>query len=74
MRHTLKNVGLARYRRVARACGAGSASPLALDSAALRKMPLDDESRRILRDACEGLPGTFQDGGFMVQGIRQTKL
>eukprot|EP00913_Durusdinium_trenchii_P033036 g30927.t1 len=38
----------------------------------LEKMPLDDESRRILRDACEGLPGTFQDGGFMVQGATES--
>ena len=34
----------------------------------LRQVPLDDESRKVLESACEGLPGRFQEGGFVVQG------
>ena len=34
----------------------------------LRQVPLDDESRKVLASACEGLPGRFQEGGFVVQG------
>ena len=34
----------------------------------MRQVPLDDESRKVLESACEGLPGRFQEGGFVVQG------
>lgn len=34
----------------------------------LEQVPLDDESRKVLESACEGLPGRFQEGGFVVQG------
>lgn len=32
-------------------------------------MPLDNESRKVLSEACAGLPGKFQDGGFIVEGL-----
>eukprot|EP00435_Cladocopium_sp_Y103_P048384 s440_g14.t1 len=34
------------------------------------QVPLDDESRKVLESACEGLPGHFQEGGFVVQGAQ----
>ena len=34
-----------------------------------RKVPLDNESRKVLSEACAGLPGKFQDGGFIVEGV-----
>ena len=34
----------------------------------LERMPLDDRGRQVLQDACAGLEGHFEDGGFKVEG------